>query len=362
MINHIVYNKLLPHKEYNQYLRHIILSQVGTIGQQRLKQAKILIIGAGGLACPCIMYLVACGVGYIGVIDNDIVSISNLQRQILYGFQDVNRMKTKVVQKRIQEMNRTCVTQLYSYQLNNKNATDLIKRYDIIIDTSDNFKTRYIIDDTCYKLHKIHIYGAIQNFEGQISVFNYKSGPRYSDLYPQHLDLNNYNCNNHGVLGVIPGIIGTLQATEAIKVILGLDHILSGTMIIYNAYRMTFRTLDIKSMKKYLENLNHNIETINDNNWICKSDLKSINKTSLTFIDIRQKIEFEELHIENAINIPLKLIESNHKLNLIRQHAKTNTVIVYCNNNSRSTIASQILNKYKIQHSRLKNGLHEWTK
>lgn len=360
MINHTVRNITLSQQEYNQYARHIILDQVGIEGQQRLKQAKILVVGAGGLACPCIIYLVACGIGTIGIVDSDIISISNLQRQVLYGSEDIGKMKTIIAKEKILELNKKCVTKIYPYQLANDNAIDLIKQYDIIVDASDNFKTRYIIDDACYKLHRVHVYGAIHNLEGQVSVFNYQGGPRYSDLYPKYLNLNSYTCSAQGVLGVIPGVIGVLQATETIKIILGVGKVLSNSMIVYNAYNIVFRKLQIRILKRHVADYNDNINNHGSSNSICKLDLKSIRQVKLTFIDIRQKVEFDREHIKNAINIPLKLLKSSSKISLIKQYSKNSIVIIYCDNNSRSIIASQVLCRYQIKHFRLKNGLHDW--
>lgn len=354
--NHII-NHILSEKEYNQYARHIILEKISFQGQQKLKAAKILFIGAGGLACPCLIYLAACGIGNIGIIDNDTISISNLHRQILYNQYDLNKLKTETAKRKIQETNPNCNVNIYSYKLNYGNSFNLIKNYDIIIDTSDNFSTRYIIDEICYQLHKIHIYGAIQQFEGQMSVFNYQGGPKYSDLYPKHLKLDEETCNSVGVLNVLPGIIGILQATETIKIITGFGNVLSGHMLIYNAEEMSFKKVKILAIKKYDQELNN---TKKSDNIIGYKELINKNINELSFIDVRQNTEFQQKKINNALNIPLKEISYKSNIDFLKRELKQKILIIYCSNNSRAIIASNILNKYKIRHWRLKNGLNDW--
>lgn len=272
MINPQLNYNNLSKEEYKTYARHLILSKIGIRGQQRIKKARVLCIGAGGLGCPAILYLVRSGIGYLGIIDNDIVSLSNLHRQIIYKYEDINNLKTISTKYRIKNTYNNCKIYTYSYTLNINNAYNIIKEYDIIVDASDNFETRYIIDSICYILHKIHIYGAIENFEGQVSVFNYKNGPKYSDVYPKTLNLENYKCNNTGVLGVLTGTIGILQATEAIKIITGIGQVLSGYILIYNALNTSFKKIKIP-LRKY------NIKTLKKNTWqtnniISTKDLK----------------------------------------------------------------------------------------
>nr|QCI08067.1 Molybdopterin biosynthesis protein [Plumaria plumosa] len=239
----------LREEEYTIYARHLILENIGINGQKRLKSSKILIIGAGGLGCPAILYLAALGIGYIGIIDEDRINRSNLSRQILFNQENNNQLKTICAKQRIQKINPQCKIITHSYKLTEYNAFEIIKYYNIIIDASDNFKTRYIINYTCYQLHKIHIYGGIQQFEGQISVFNYKSGPRYSDIYPKILNLKDFSCNLNGVLGIITGTIGILQATEAIKIILGVGKILHQDLLIYNSLYSSFKLIKVNSLK-----------------------------------------------------------------------------------------------------------------
>nr|YP_009295903.1 molybdopterin biosynthesis protein [Schimmelmannia schousboei]AOM64838.1 molybdopterin biosynthesis protein [Schimmelmannia schousboei] len=315
----------LLNNEYKRYGRHLILKNIGINGQKRLKNAKILLIGAGGLGCPAIIYLASCGIGYLGIIDHDQIEESNLHRQILYNQTDINEFKVKSAKRKIHEINSLCKVNIYPYRLTYNNSIDIIKNYDIIIDASDNYDTRYIIDFTCYKLHKIHIYGAIQNFEGQMSVFNYKNGPRYIDIYPKSLNLKEQKCNELGVLGILPGIIGILQATEVIKIILGIGQILSGYFIIYNALNMSFKKVKIPHIIKqyYLQNTNIHPKTIKIKKTIPILNLNELinqKQYKLLLIDVRQNIEFQNSHIRNSINIPLKKFKQKNTIEFIKNN------------------------------------------
>lgn len=365
MLNPTLSNITLLPNEYRKYARHLILNKIGLNGQKRLIKAKILLIGAGGLASPSIIYLAASGIGNIGIIDNDIVSESNLHRQILYNRNDINSLKVQAAKTKIHIINHKCKVTIYPYTLTINNAQYIIKNYDLVIDTTDNFTTRYIISSISHKLHKVHIFGAIQNFEGQISVFNYKNGIKYIDLYPKHLHLQNNTCNEIGVLGILPGIIGLLQATEAIKIILGIGKILNGHLMIYNSLDMSFKMTKIQSKKVHTKkNKNYlNIKKQKISNSISKNILKKIlvNSNPL-IIDIRQNIEFELSHIKYALNIPIKNIQQICTIQFILHKSLNQKLIIYCHDNSRSIIVSSILDKYQIHHYRLKNGFKEWIK
>lgn len=357
-------NHLLSEEEYNKYARHIILDQIGIDGQYKLKQSKVIIVGAGGLGCPSILYLATSGVGHIGIIDNDTISISNLHRQILYTKGDLKQSKTIVAKKKISEINSNCTVNIYPEELSFKNAFELIKQYDIVIDASDNFITRYILDEACYRLHKVHIYGAIQGFEGHTSVFNYQSGPRYSDLYPKSLNLQDNNCNTFGILGVLPGIIGIIQATEAIKIITGIGKILSGYLMIYNALNMSFKKNRILTGNPFLIRKDYSRQTFHKmNNNISYTIIKQkpiTEHSRIIFIDVRQRVEFQKEHIENAINIPLRELTHKSNITLLINYSNNYILILYCSHNSRSIIASNVLYKYNIRHLRLTNGYHNW--
>ena len=203
-----------------RYTRQTILKGFGFEGQDKLANAKVLIIGAGGLGVPVITYLNAMGVGKIGIVDNDTVALTNLHRQVLYGQDDIGELKVNTALKKLKTQNDATTIEAYKTFINPKNALEIIENYDLVVDTSDNFPTRYLVNDTCVILKKPFVYGALHGYEGQVSVFNYKGGPTYRCLFP-HMPKENEvpNCNEHGVLGIIPGIIGNLQALEAIKAV-----------------------------------------------------------------------------------------------------------------------------------------------
>lgn len=356
MLNPSLKKITLSKHELQKYSRHIILDKVGLNGQKRIKNGKVLFVGAGGLAASSILYLVTSGIGVIGIIDADKVSISNLHRQILYTNNDINELKVNVIKKKIHDTRSDCEVVTYPYNLTNQNALSIIKHYDIIIDTCDNFQTRYIIDKTCYILHKVHVYGAIAKFQGQVSVFNYKGGTKYSDIYPENLKLKNYSCNLDGVMGFLTGIIGILQANEAIKIILGIKEILSDNILIFNSLTTSFNRIPIKTKKTELKlDLNcklKNIATINE------TQLEIIlNANNFLLIDVRQNIEFKKNYILKSINIPLKHLRNKNTYKFLHNYCLDKTLIIYCNNNSRSNIACKILKQYQIQHLLINKGL-----
>jgi len=236
---------------FNRYQRQIQLKEIGSVGQNKITQAKVLIIGAGGLGCPALQYLAAAGVGTIGIVDFDVVELSNLQRQILYTVDDIGQSKATTAAKKLEALNPEIKIESYNVQITNKNALDILENYDLIIDGSDNFATRYLINDACVLLDKSLVYGAVLRFEGQIGVFNLvdkdtNSKTNYRDLFPKPPDLDSaISCNDLGVLGVIPGIIGTMQATEALKIITGIGKPLVNKIISYNALENTFYDFEI---------------------------------------------------------------------------------------------------------------------
>ena len=237
----------LSKEEYQRYSRHIILPEVGLDGQKRLKVASVLCVGTGGLGSPLLLYLAAAGVGRIGIVDFDIVDSSNLQRQIIHGTSWVGKPKIQSAKNRILEINPDCQVDLYETALTSANALDILAPYDVVIDGTDNFPTRYLTNDACVLLNKPNVYGSIFRFEGQATVFNYQDGPNYRDLYPEPPPPGMVpSCAEGGVLGVLCGIIGTIQATEAIKIILGAETTLSGRLLLYNALDMKFRELKLR--------------------------------------------------------------------------------------------------------------------
>ena len=219
----------------NRYIRHFNLEEIGEKGQQKIKNSSVLIVGVGGLGSPISLYLAAAGVGRIGIIDNDIVSLSNLQRQILYSENDLGKAKVEIAKQKLLALNSDIIVDCYNTRLTNENAADIIPKYDIIVDGCDNYDTRYCIDDICSKLCKPYVYGSIGEFKGQISVFNYKDGKRYKDLFP--------NCQTTkqalpGVMGVTPGIVGTIEAAEVIKIITGCGNVLTNKLLLIDILSM----------------------------------------------------------------------------------------------------------------------------
>lgn len=237
----------LEHDEVQRFSRHLILPEVGMEGQRRLKAASVLCIGAGGLGSPALLYLAAAGVGRLGIVDFDVVDVSNLQRQVIHGTPDVGRPKLQSARDRVLEINPHVKVDLHEVALSSQNALDLFKDYDVIVDGTDNFPTRYLVNDACVLLGKPNAYGSIFRFEGQASVFATEGGPCYRCLYPEPPPPGLVpSCAEGGVLGVLPGIIGVIQATEAIKVILGIGEPLIGRFLIYDALRMRFRELKLR--------------------------------------------------------------------------------------------------------------------
>lgn len=202
-----------------RYKRHLLLKEIGEEGQQKLFNASVLIVGVGGLGCPIALYLTAAGVGRIGLIDDDVVSLSNLQRQILYGENEVGKSKVHCAKERLRHLSKNTCIDTYPLRLTTENATEIIASYDIIIDGCDNYATRYLINDTCLLLGKPYIYGSIGEFTGQVSVFNYRGGVDYRTLFPDEKELSKGPFKEQGVMGVVPGVVGSLEATEAIKII-----------------------------------------------------------------------------------------------------------------------------------------------
>ncbi len=233
---------LLENDEVARYSRHLLLDEVGVEGQRRLKGASVLCVGTGGLGSPLLLYLAAAGVGRIGIVDFDVVDVSNLQRQVLHGTRQLGRPKIESARERILDINPHCQVDLYPVPLKAHNALEILAPYDVVVDGTDNFPTRYLVNDACCILGKPNVYGSIFKFEGQASVFNYRGGPNYRDLFPQPPPPGAVpSCAEGGVLGVLPGVIGAIQATETLKILLGRGTSLSGRLLLYDALHMQFR-------------------------------------------------------------------------------------------------------------------------
>ncbi|GAA3920121.1 molybdopterin-synthase adenylyltransferase MoeB [Hymenobacter algoricola] len=236
-------DELLP-EEHKRYSRHLLLPEIGLAGQQQLKATRVLVVGCGGLGCPVLQYLAAAGVGTLGLLDYDTVDESNLQRQVLYSTADVGRPKALVAAEKLRAQNPFITVLVHQLQLAAANALPLFAAYDVVVDCSDNFATRYLVNDACVLLDKPLVFGAIFKFEGQVSVFNYQQGPTYRCLYPTPPTPGEApNCSEIGVLGVLPGIIGTLQATETLKILTGIGEVLRGRLLLLDALAMRFQTI-----------------------------------------------------------------------------------------------------------------------
>lgn len=234
----------LTPQEKKRYDRHISLEGIGEAGQEKIKRACVVVIGAGGLGSPVSLYLAAAGVGRLGIVDNDIVSESNLQRQVLYNTTHLGRPKVEVARERLHALNPLCEVIPHPVRLSPENARNILSAYDLVVDATDNLPSRYLIDDACHSLGLPFVYGSIREFEGQVSVFNYHGGPRYRDLFEPTDDAGQFT-QPPGVLGVLPGVIGSLQANEALKIILGLPGVLSGKLLTVNLLTNTFLTFSL---------------------------------------------------------------------------------------------------------------------
>lgn len=352
----------------SRYSRHIILSDIGQEGQDQISNAKVLVIGAGGLGCPVLQYLAAAGVGTLGIIDFDVVETSNLQRQILFGTSSIGHNKALAAKTRLEDLNPTIKIIAYPQALTQDNALELFKNYDIIVDGTDNFNTRYLINDAALLTHKPIVYGAIYKFEGQVAVFNYKNAANYRCLFPNPPKEGSVaNCSEVGVLGVLPGIIGTLQANEVLKIILDLGDILNGKLLSFNAknnqtYTISIPKSDYTITKEAFYANNHS-------EFECSTTIKhidfenAIQLNQVQFIDVREPHETPKLDIEQCISIPLNQISES--LDKIDKNA--NKVFI-CQSGIRSQKAIQILEKldykncYNLEggmQSILKNTIYE---
>ncbi len=370
----------LNKEEIERYSRHIILPEVGLDGQKRLKAASVLCIGTGGLGSPLLLYLAAAGIGRIGIVDFDIVDSSNLQRQIIHGTSWVGKPKIQSAKNRILEINPACQVDLYETRLSSDNAIKIMEPYDVIVDGTDNFPTRYLTNDACVLLNKPNVYGSIFRFEGQATVFNYEGGPNYRDLYPEPPPPGMVpSCAEGGVLGVLPGIIGTIQATETIKIILGAKNTLSGRLLLYNAWDMTFRELKLRPNPERPV-----IEELVDYEQFCgipqakaaeteeKATIPEISVTELkdlmdhgadafVLIDVRNVNEYEIARIPGAVLVPLPEIEQGSGVEKVKQLAKEHRLIAHCKMGGRSAKALKILQEAGIDGTNVKGGITAWS-
>ncbi|MBL7764393.1 MAG: molybdopterin-synthase adenylyltransferase MoeB [Chitinophagaceae bacterium] len=347
-------------EELARYNRHIIIPEFGMEAQKKLKAAKVLVIGSGGLGSPVLLYLAAAGVGTLGIVDFDVVDDSNLQRQVLFGIDEIGKPKVEAAKRRLESLNPHIKINLYNTHINSGNALDIIRDYDVVADGTDNFPTRYLVNDASVLLGKPNVYASIFQFEGQVSVFNYTNakgelGPNYRDLYPTPPPPGLVpSCAEGGVLGVLPGIVGSLQASEVIKVITGVGETLSGRFFIFDALNFETRTFKIKrNPTNPLNGENPTIKELIDYEQFCgmkaveKSPMKEITVSELydmqvngepfQLIDVREPHEYDIVNLAGEL-IPLATIAANAD-----RISRDKKVIVQCKLGGRSAKAIQEL-------------------
>lgn len=358
---------MLHTEEIKRYNRHIILPEFGIERQELLKSAKILVIGAGGLGCPALLYLAAAGVGHITIIDPDTIEISNLQRQVLYAQADIGKYKALVAAHKLKESNPFIHVDAITTEFNRDNSLELISNHDLVLDGSDNFATRYLVNDACVIAGKPLVFGSIFKFEGQVSVFNYNDGPTYRCIYPEPpLPHEVPSCSEIGVIGVLPGLIGTMQATEAIKLITGLGEPLSGKLLLYDALSCQQTIISIEKNKdlhidKLLDDYeaycNIPTETLPSSEELDPQQcLKLMQESDLQIIDVREPWEFEINRLDKATLIPLNSLPKS-----LEHIDPVKPKLLYCHYGIRSRNALEYLKSQgfsKLYH--LKGGIALW--
>ncbi len=369
----------LTKDDYERYSRHLILPEVGMEGQKRLKAASVLCIGTGGLGSPLLLYLAAAGIGRIGIVDFDVVDTSNLQRQVIHGTSWVGKPKIESAKNRIHEINPHCQVDLYETRLSSENALDIIRPYDIVVDGTDNFPTRYLVNDACVLLDKPNVYGSIFRFEGQATVFNYEGGPNYRDLYPEPPPGMVPSCAEGGVLGILPGMIGIIQATETVKIILGNGTTLSGRLVLYNALDMKFRELKLRPnpirpvINKLIdyeqfcgipqakaEEAKQQMEiqemTVKELKALLDSGAKDF-----VLLDVRNPNEYEIAKIPGSVLVPLPEIENGDGVAKVRELLNGHRLIAHCKMGGRSAKALAILKEAGMTGTNVKGGINAWS-
>ncbi|UXX78968.1 molybdopterin-synthase adenylyltransferase MoeB [Reichenbachiella carrageenanivorans] len=360
-------------EELERYSRHLIIPEFNIEGQRKLKEAKVLVVGTGGLGSPLLLYLTAAGVGNIGILDFDVVDDSNLQRQVLFTVDDVGKPKAVAAKARLEKLNPHVNFTVHNEMLTSQNALDIVKDYDVVADGTDNFPTRYLVNDACVILDKVNVYASIFRFEGQVSVFNFKNkegenGPHYRDLFPTPPPPGLVpSCAEGGVIGVLPGIIGTLQANEVLKVISGIGEPLAGRLFLFDALTFETRTMKIHKNKNTIavtELIDYEIfcglnekEKEHEVNEITVEELSKWKATKKDFqlIDVREAYEYEIANLEGEL-IPLGEITDH--VNQIRSDVE---VVLHCRSGKRSADAIVALEKLGFANLlNLKGGILAW--
>jgi adenylyltransferase/sulfurtransferase len=376
----------LTREELTRYARHVILPDVGIEGQRRLKAARVLCIGAGGLGSPAMMYLAAAGIGTLGIVDDDNVDASNLQRQILHDTAGTGRPKVESARDRLKALNPNVSVEMHHVRLTSANALDMIGRYDVVLDGADNFPTRYLVNDACVLMGKPNAFGAIFRFEGQASVFGAKNGPCYRCIYPEPPSPGLVpSCAEAGVFGVLPGVIGTIQATETIKLILGVGETLTGRFLVYDAMRMAFRELRVpKDPDCPVCGRKPTVRQLIDYDVFCGlkqaegqpaapaevaepgtlDPIITVEELNARWaradrpflLDVREVAEHQLVRLEGDVLIPLgELVARRQELDPDRE------IVVYCHHGNRSGKATAYLRHNGFPYARnLRGGIEEW--
>lgn len=362
---------MLDKEELKRYSRHLLLPEVGLEGQQKLKNASVLVVGAGGLGCPALLYLAAAGVGNIGIADNDKVELSNLQRQVLFETDHLGKNKAEVAKEKLQQINPFCRIEAYPARIDRENITDILREYELVLDCTDNFPSRYLLNDACVLYDKILVSAALFKFEGQLGVFNYPmpAGGRsatYRCLFPQPPGASEIpNCAEIGILGVVAGILGTLQANEVIKIILGIGEPLVNLLLMYDTLTLQSRTMKFKRIEERAKIQSLEAYTLDCKPWngqlkkeISTRELKRWMDENKKFqlIDLREEYEYEICHLE-AVLVPLGEIDQ-----MLDSISKEQPVVLYCHHGQRSASALKYLSEQlgfnNLFH--LKGGIDAW--
>jgi len=372
----------LTREQLTRYSRHFVLPEIGQEGQKKLLKSKVLMIGAGGLGSPLGLYLAAAGVGTIGIVDFDNVDLSNLQRQILHTNDDVGKPKIDSAEKRIKAMNPDTQVIKHNVRLSSENALDILKNYDVVVDGTDNFPTRYLTNDACVFLNKPNIYGSIFRFDGLTTVFKADEGPCYRCLYPEPPPPGMVpSCAEGGVLGILPGVIGLIQATEAVKLIVGIGTTLIGRLIVYDALQMTFRELKLQkdpdcpvcgknpTVKELIDyeqfcGLTRGESMQTQENGVVDITVEELKrkidkKEDFVFLDVREDFEYQIANIEGTKLMPLSQFESRVSE---LESLKDKEIVAHCHHGGRSRQALEMLKSKGFKN--LKNvagGIHEWS-
>jgi len=366
----------LSKDEILRYSRHLIIPEVGMEGQQKLKAAKVLLVGAGGLGAPLGLYLAAAGVGKIGLVDFDVVDFTNLQRQVIHSTADVGRKKLDSAAEKMQGINPHLKLVKHEVALSSENALDILKDYDLVVDGTDNFPTRYLVNDACVLLGKPNVYGSIFRFEGQATVFAYEGGPCYRCLYPEPPPPGLVpSCAEGGVLGILPGTIGLIQATEAVKLILGIGEPLVGRLLLYDALAMRFRELKLRKNPECPACGEHpTITKLIDYQQFCgipaqepkvtegEIEVKDVKAKldrgdDFVLIDVREPHEYRIASIPGAKLVPLGQVPQH-----LNEFDKNADIVIHCKSGMRSAKACGIFRQAGFQHVRnMKGGILAWS-